>query len=128
MKRLTTLLLITVLVGACEGPAASPDHPTIAESQALDIAEATFRYQFVHDGQTYPVYFLTLFDKDPSPEFLNRFKHHKPPVRPGSEFVMGKGVAFSVDRIKRVSKTKVEVFGGYFSAEMTRPATRTPSN
>ncbi len=104
MKRLMAPLLITVLAGACEGPAVAPDGATIAQSQDLDIAEATFRYQFGHNASgeppgAAPAYFLTLFRKNPSPEFIKRFKDHKPPVSRGSEFVVGKGLVFSVDRI-----------------------------
>ncbi len=118
MKRLISTLLITILAGAAEKLVAAPYDAAITEAQAQDIAEATFRYQFAHNvsaqKQKAPAYFLRLFDKDPSPEFLNRFKNHKPPVKKGAEFVIGKGLKFFIERIKRVSETKVEVSGGYY--------------
>jgi hypothetical protein len=89
----------------------------------LDIAEATFRYQFQKNAsgaqQKAAAYYLSLFEKDPSPEFLKRFAQHKPPVRKGSEFKVGNGLAFRVITIKRVSETKVEVSGGYYEGDLS---------
>ena len=83
--------------------------------QKLDIAEAIFRYQFLlYQEQKAPAYFLSVFRKDPDHDFLKRFDGHKPPVQKGSEFAQGKGLAFEVRNIKSVSKTKVEVSGGYY--------------
>jgi hypothetical protein len=123
MKRLIVPLLITILAGTAGKAAAAPYDATITKAQALDIAEAVFRHQFARNVATQepktPAYFLGLFGKDPSPEFLSRFKNHKPPVKKQAEFVMGSGLKFFVDRIKRVSKTKVEVSGGYFEGLMS---------
>jgi len=91
--------------------------------EALDIAETTFRYQFENNvsgqQQKAPAYFLSLFGKDPAPEFLKRFAGHKPPVRKGSEFEIFKGIKFSVTLIKRVTRDKVEVSGGYYEAGLS---------
>jgi glyoxylase-like metal-dependent hydrolase (beta-lactamase superfamily II) len=91
--------------------------------EAFDIAEITFRYQFKDNAsgqqQKAPAYFLSLFGKDPTPEFLKRFAGHKPPVRKGSEFEIMKGLKFIVTRIKRVTRNKVEVSGGYYEAGLS---------
>jgi hypothetical protein len=96
---------------------------TLSAAQAMDIAEATFRYQFAHNAsgqqQNAPAYFLTLFGHDPDPEFLARFKDHKPPVQKGSDFAEGKGLKFRVANIKRLSDTKVEVSGGYYESGLS---------
>ena len=123
MARLAIPLVIASLAATLnaappEKPTAPPYDASITSAEALDIAEATFRYQFGHNvsaqRERAPVYFLRLFDKDPPSTFLARFKDHKPPVKNDSEFAIGKGLKFSVERIKRVSQTKVEVSGGYY--------------
>lgn len=100
-----------------------PYDKSISDAEALDIAEATFRYQFQKNAsgaqQKAEAYFLSLFAKDPSPEFLKRFAQHKPPVQKGSEFKVGNGLAFRVITIKRVSETKVEVSGGYYEGNLS---------
>jgi hypothetical protein len=100
-----------------------PYDKSISDTEALDIAEATFRYQFEHNAsgaqQKANAYFISLFKKDPSPDFLKRFANNKPQVKNGSEFKIGNGLAFRVGTIKRVSKTKVEVSGGYYEAGLS---------
>lgn len=95
----------------------------ISTQQDLDIAETTFRYQFKNNAsgqkEEASAYFLSLFGKDPTPEFLKRFAGHKPPVRNGSEFGIGKGLKFSVMGIKWVTQDKVEVSGGYYEAGLS---------
>ena len=60
------------------------------ESQADDIREAVFRYQFEHNAsgqqQSAHDYYLAIGDQDadPSDEFMKRFAHHKPPVHKAS--------------------------------------------
>ena len=56
----------------------------------------------VEAQQKAKAYFLSVFKKDPSAEFLKRFEKHKPPVKKGSEFKIGKGLAFRVVTIKKV--------------------------
>jgi len=88
--------------------------------EKLDIAEAIFRYQFrAFQQRKAPAYFLSLFGEDPGQDFLKRFRGHKPPVKKGSEFARGKGLAFEVRNIRSVSKTKVEVSGGYYEHELS---------
>jgi hypothetical protein len=128
IKKLLILLLISLIssfgrAGAQEIQVKQPYDSTITATQALNIAETTFRYQFGHNEsgqqQKAPAYFLSLFGKDPTPEFLDRFKNNKPPVQKGSQFAIGKGLKFRVDSIKRVSGTKVEVIGGYEEAGLS---------
>lgn len=89
----------------------------------LDICEAVFRYQFEHNAsgaqQNAKVYFLEVFNKDPSPEFLARFKDNTPPVKKGSEFAIGEGLKFQVESIERVDKNTVRVSGGYYEAGLS---------
>ena len=109
---------LSTIVAASEKAGLSPYDKSISDAEALDIAEATFRYQFRNNAsaaqQQTTAYFLTLFKKDPSPEFLKRFEGHKPPVKRGSEFNVGNGLSFRIDMIKRVTETKMEVSGGYY--------------
>lgn len=47
-----------------------------------DIRESIFRYQFRMEA----IYCISVEqNKDPSKEFMERFKNHNPPVKPGSE-------------------------------------------
>lgn len=129
MKRPILVFIASVLLAgsvplhAEEKKPPPPYDKSITERQALDIAEATFRYQFEHNAsgqqQKAPAYFLSLFGKDPAEAFLKRFEGHKPPVKKGSEFKIGKGLLFRVARIKRVSDAKVEVSGGYYEAGLS---------
>ena len=102
-------------------------------SQADDIREAVFRYQFVSNacGCEKEVYFLSLgrskfTDKDPGDEFLERFQGHKPAVKKVSkstthvtEGVRDKetgesGLIFRVIEITWISDLEAEVEGGYY--------------
>jgi hypothetical protein len=130
-------LICILLLGSYYAVAGDQEktHPydkSISAAQALNIAEATFRYQFDHAPHIENVqyYFLELFGKDPRADFLSRFKDHMPPVRKGSEFKYDslkgqksipvqtthreRGLKFYVKRIKRLSDNRVEVFGCYF--------------
>lgn len=102
---------------------AIPYDSSISDEDALNIAEATFRYQFEHNGsavqQDAPAYFLSLFGHDPSDRFLTRFSNNNPKVRSGSEFEIGAGLRFSVSKIKRIDATTVEVSGGYYEAQLS---------
>ena len=127
MKRFPALFLSVLVLGTivsvAEQAAPPPYDNTVSDAQALDIAEATFRYQFLHNAsgqqQKAPAYFLSLFGKDPDDAFLKRFEGHNPPVQRGSAFAIGKGLRFRVERIKRVSDTKAEVSGGYYEAGLS---------
>jgi hypothetical protein len=97
-----------------------------------DIREAVFRYQFNHNAsgqqQNAKVYFLSLDqDKDPSNEFMERFKGTEPPVKKASQASKSaggvvdketgeRGLLFRITSIKRLGENEVEVEGGYFEA------------
>jgi hypothetical protein len=103
--------------GTAHGASTSPTAAT-RPTDALDVAEAVFRYQFEHNAsavqQGAKAYFLRVGKDDPPAELLARFKGHAPPVRPGSQFKMGDGLSFYVGEMKWVDGTHVEVYGGYY--------------
>jgi len=65
------------------------------QKELLAICEVLFRHQFTHNvsaaQQKAPAYFLTIDERDLPAELLDRFAGHSPPVRPRSEFQLGKG-------------------------------------
>lgn len=103
--------------------ATPPYDETITDEQALDIAETTFRYQFkLNDPQArqrWGAYYLVLFDKDPSPAFLLRFKEDKFKVLPGSQFEELRGIKFNVSSIQRISDTQVKVWGSRYTESLS---------
>lgn len=106
----------------------------------LDICEAVFRHQLGTIGvwsrndyrytrypelsetddvclkspQEPPALFLSICGEDPSPEFLARFEDKPFSVTTGSEFAIGKGLAYGVNSIKRIHKNRALVDGGYY--------------
>ena len=92
-------------------------------AEELDIYEAVFRYQFGHNAsgqqQDAPAYFISVFGNDPSETFLARFADVHPPVRKGSEFKVGQGLAFSVGAIEMKGTDSAEVSGGYYEANLS---------
>ncbi len=113
MCALTVYILAIVLFSSC----AKLEGELLYQADTLDLFEAFFRYKFEnnHSGaqKNADAYFLQIENKDPSPKFLGRFKKHSPPVRKGSEFVMGKGLLFRIDSYKKVGSNSVEIRGGY---------------
>ena len=117
-----------------QAPTSAPTLNAVERSsQADDIREAVFRYQFVSNacGCEKEVYFLSLgrskfTDKDPGDEFLERFQGHKPAVKKVSkstthvtEGVRDKetgesGLIFRVIEITWISDLEAEVEGGYY--------------
>lgn len=96
---------------------------TTEQQEDLDICEAVFRYQFEHNAsgiqQEAEAYFLEVFAKDPSDEFLTRFKGSFPPVEKGSQFGTENGLRFRIESLKRVDKDKAIVSGGYFESGLS---------
>ncbi len=135
MKRFIVFIIafMVLFVGCSEQKGSEPQakdqknqqvSPIKTEQQEnLDICEAVFRYQFKHNAsgakQNAKAYFLEILRKDPSPEFLARFKDNAPPVKKGSEFAIGKGLKFKVGGIKRLNDSKVEVSGGYYEGGLS---------
>jgi hypothetical protein len=105
------------------GPPKAPDR----ERQEEEIAEAVFRYQFVHNAsgrqEHAAVYFLSLRHRSPSKEFMLRFAGNTPRVSRLSECTEDDdirdlhtdeiGILFRITDIKWITPTRVEVSGGY---------------
>jgi hypothetical protein len=105
------------------GPPKVPDR----EKQEEEIAEAVFRYQFLHNAsgrqQNAKVYFLSLRYRNPSKEFMERFTGNTPVVSTVSECTEdddirdlqtdARGILFRITNIKWVTPTRGEVSGGY---------------
>ncbi len=93
------------------------------QDDTLDLFETFFRYKFENNPsgakKNAAAYFLQIEKKDPSPKFLARFKGHTPPIKKGSEFVMGKGLLFRIDGYKQVDKNSVEIRGGYSEGNLS---------
>jgi hypothetical protein len=97
--------------------------PNGEEQENLDICEAVFRYQFKHNAsfaqQNADAYFIMIFKQDPSDTFLARFAGNTPPVRKGSDFVIGKGLVFSIGSINRIDENTAQVYGGIYEAGLS---------
>ena len=110
----------------------------ISDPEILDLFEVFFRYKFEDNAsaqqQDAEAYFLEIEGEDPSPEFLARFKGHSPPVKKGSEFVMGgrivmdgeaptegNGLLFRIDSYRWIGlfKNCVKISGGYSEGELS---------
>ncbi len=92
-------------------------------NKLLDICEALFRYQFMHNAsgvqQNAKAYFLSIYQTDPPEDLMIRFENNLPPVKPGSEFKVDSGLKFRIDRIKWLDKNKVEIEGGYYEGNVS---------
>jgi hypothetical protein len=105
------------------GPPKVPDR----DKQEEDIAEAVFRYQFLHNAsgrqQSAEVYFLSLRYRNPSEEFMQRFAGNTPVISTVSECTEdddirdlhtdARGILFRITTIKWITPSRVEVSGGY---------------
>ena len=121
MKKFIALVAVVLFFCGCSK---SQNSKLISEQQEnLDICEAVFRYQFEHNAsgsqQEAKSYFLEVFKKDPSIEFLARFKDITHPVKKGSEFMEGEGLKFKVVSIQLIEKNKVQVYGGYYEGSLS---------
>lgn len=89
-----------------------------AVNEVDDIIESVFRYQFKYNyagiGGTANGFYLLVYKKDPTSDFVKRFKGYLPEVKKGSAFKKGSGVLFQVGKIQAVSDNKVKVAGGYY--------------
>lgn len=112
--------------------------PLISESvYDDDVLEAVFRYQFIHDSSDLQgrarVFFLSVYDRDPSNNLMDRFQGHQPPVKrvsdcevstkargSGAIHVVDRstrepGLIYRVERIMWTSHTEAQVTGGYYA-------------
>ena len=126
-----SFLAITTLSSCGDLPDETPD------PEILDLFETFFRYKFENNHsaqqQNAESYFLEIEGEDPSPEFLTRFKGHSPPVKKGSEFVMGgivmgreaptegNGLLFRIDSYRWVGlfRNCVKISGGYSEGDLS---------
>ena len=124
-------LAITTLFSCGDLPDETPD------PEILDLFEMFFFFFFENNAsgqQDAKAYFLEIEGEDPSPEFLARFKGHSPPVKRGSEFVMGdsiviegeaptegNGLLFRIDSHRWVGLfgNCVKISGGYSEGELS---------
>ena len=125
-------LAITILSSCGDLQDETPD------PEILDIFEVFFRYKFENNAsaqqQDAEAYFLEIDGEDPSPEFLARFKGHSPPVKKGSEFVMGgsiviegeapmegNGLLFRIDSYQWIGLfgNCVKISGGYSEGDLS---------
>jgi len=148
---LVLLLLLPAGLGCRRGPAeptlgaaptsdAAPPVPKPLISESVyddDVLEAVFRYQFTHDSFGLQgrarVFFLSVYDKDPSNNLIDRFQGHQPPVKRVSDCEVSTkargssaiwvvdsntrepGLIYRVERITWVSDEEAEVTGGYYA-------------
>lgn len=87
-----------------------------------DICEAVLRHQIFNSaagGRGTATAYVSILGLNPSSEFLKRFVGHRPPVRPGSQFVEGWGVLYSIHEIRRTGDKSAEVSGGYYEGNLS---------
>jgi len=100
--------------------------------QEDDIREAVFRHQFGHNAsaikQKAKTYYLALGSlinkRDPSSNFMQRFKGHKPSVERVSLAEEGygrirDGLIFYIEEIRWINENEVEVSGGYYEGNLS---------
>ena len=135
---LTVLLIGSLSIPGSQSAASRSEGPqtksTLTPADEDDIREAVFRYQFTHNAsgqqQNAKAYFLSVGkDKDPSDDFMARFKDHKPPVKKRSQAtgqfeVIDKktgerGLIFIASTINQLDDDKVLVDGGYYEAGLS---------
>jgi hypothetical protein len=125
------LVCFGTLVYVVEHLSGSPSPGPERDKQEDDIREATFRYQFLHYASSRQepavIYFLSIHyaGQDPSGELMKRFADHTPTVKKFSQsaesdegYVIddqtrAKGVIFRVYGIRWMTRSRVEVSGGY---------------
>ncbi len=133
MRVLTVFCLAIIILSSC-----GDLQDEIPDPEILDLFEVFFRYKFENNAsaqkQDAEAYFLEIEGEDPSPEFLARFKGHSPPVKKGSEFVMGgsiviegetptegNGLLFRIDSYQWVGLfgNCVKISGGYSEGNLS---------
>lgn len=125
MKSFLILLLLATFAAPPMTQKGESESPRTAQEE--NIHEAVFRYQFAHVELIFAYHFIAIDGKNPSEEFLQRFRDNDPPVRPISEaervkkpmkMVVSKddqkqGVIFYVGPVKWISDTKADVEGRF---------------
>jgi hypothetical protein len=134
MQRIFYAVAVGLILVGCsprngsEPPQGVSPQPSVAASSgrdddALDAAEAVFRYMFERNSSSMKrnaaAYFLTIKNQDPSPEFLARFSENKPPVQAGSKFAKGSGLRFLVLSVEWKDDDTAEVTAGYYEGNLS---------
>ena len=130
MRHVLLALIVALLVGACS----SRPQVDAQLSEEDRIREAVFRHQFEFNasglGSAANAYFLSVEGgSDPSPQLLQQFDDHRPPVKPVSASMLEPGTAqvldresglpgliFAITEIRWLADDRVEVEGGYEEA------------
>jgi len=99
-----------------------------------EMAEAVFRYQFLHNGSgqqtNAATYFLEIAGDDPDDAFIRRFTGNQPPVKKRSQCstegmkVTDKdtgrnGLIFTLKSISIKDEIRAEAEGGYYEAGLS---------
>lgn len=88
-----------------------------------NMYEAFFSYLFINNvsgaQQNATAYYLKIKEKDPSQEFLSRFRGHSPPIKEASAFVEGEGLEFRIDDCKQIDDDTFEITGGYYEGNLS---------
>jgi hypothetical protein len=125
MKSFILAFVLAALAAAPVTQKGAAESPRSAQEE--NIREAVFRYQFAHVELIFAYHFIAIDGKNPSEEFLHRFRDSDPPVRPISDaervkkpmkMVVSKddqkqGVIFYLGPIKWNSDGKAEVEGRF---------------
>lgn len=122
-------LILALLASALVAPVAlsQKDARPATSSKEDDVREAVFRYEFKAVNRQADFYFIGVDNKNPSEEFLARFRDDVPIVRPISDARHEKkpvpsivdkktdkdGIIFRVGAVKWNSETHADVEGGY---------------
>ena len=120
---LTSVGIICALLGAW-GAFWCLDNLTITDRPETEsnIAEIVLRHEFDNNGtgmrDKARAYCIEISDSDPSDKFLTRFKDHKPPVKKGSEFILGQDIKFSVYHFRWINNRIVDVEGSSYANNM----------
>lgn len=128
-NKITVVILLSALAVGCSqtGSTMQDSVPTVgAESKVgvdttqVDICEAVLRRHLEITQVKVCTFFVGIANADPSPELIDRFASHEPPVKARSDFTQGTGVQFSISEIKMRSETVAEVHASHVLGNMGR--------
>lgn len=95
----------------------------IGAAQQRDVAEAVFRYLFDHNTsaaqKNAKAFYLEVLGQDPDDALLERLKGQRPAVDKASAFKEGAGLKFRIQRMTRVTATRVDVQAGYYEGNLS---------
>ena len=135
MKRIFVLLLLGVAFVLPSAFAQKDNRAASSSSKEDDVREAVFRYEFKAVNRQADFFFIGINEKNPSDEFMARFRDDIPAVRPISDARHEKkpiptivdkktdkdGIIFRVGAVKWISETRADVEGGYECGDLCDP-------